>query len=40
MSKLCAAFGYIMIGCGVLLNAMKRRHDVNVGALIESTPKS
>ena len=38
MSELFTAFGYIMIGCGVF-NAMKRRHDVNVGALIKNTEK-
>lgn len=38
MSELFTAFGYIMIGCGVF-SAMKRRKDINTGALIKNAEK-
>ena len=38
MAELFTAFGYIIIGCGIF-NAMKRRKDVNVGALIKNAEK-
>ncbi|MCI8388592.1 MAG: cation-transporting P-type ATPase [Clostridiales bacterium] len=38
MSELFMAFGYIIIGCGIF-NAMKRRRDINVGALIKNAEK-
>ncbi len=38
MAELFTAFGYIVIGCGIF-NAMKRRKDVNVGALIKNAEK-
>ena len=38
MAELFTAFGYIIIGCGIF-NAMKRRRDVNVGALIKNAEK-
>ncbi len=38
MAELFTAFGYIVIGCGIFA-AMKRRRDVNVGALIKNTEK-
>ncbi|MBE6612853.1 MAG: cation-transporting P-type ATPase [Ruminococcaceae bacterium] len=38
MSELYTAFGYIIVGCGIF-GAMKRRHDVNVGALIKNAEK-
>lgn len=38
MSEFYVAFGYIIVGCGIF-SAMKRRHDVNVGALIKNAEK-
>ena len=38
MSELYVAFGYIIVGCGIF-SAMKRRRDVNVGALIKNAEK-
>lgn len=38
MAELYTAFGYIIIGCGIF-SAMKRKHDVNVGALIKNAEK-
>lgn len=38
MSELYVAFGYIIVGCGVF-GAMKRRRDVNVGALVKNAEK-
>ncbi len=38
MSELYVAFGYIIVGCGIF-GAMKRRRDVNVGALIKNAEK-
>ncbi len=38
MSELYTAFGYIIVGCGIF-SAMKRRRDVNVGALIKNAEK-
>ncbi len=38
MSELYVAFGYIIVGCGIF-SAMKRRRDVNVGALIKNAQK-
>ncbi len=38
MSELYMAFGYIIVGCGIF-SAMKRRKDVNVGALIKNAKK-
>ncbi|MBQ8510743.1 MAG: cation-transporting P-type ATPase [Clostridia bacterium] len=38
MAELYVAFGYIIVGCGIFA-AMKRRHDVNVGALIKNAEK-
>lgn len=38
MSELYVAFGYIIVGCGIF-SAMKRRKEVNVGALIKNAEK-
>ncbi len=38
MSELYVAFGYIIVGCGIF-GAMKRRRDVNIGALIKNAAK-
>ncbi len=38
MSELYVAFGYIIVGCGIF-SAMKRRRDVNVGAIIKNAQK-
>ncbi len=38
MSELYVAFGYIIVGCGIF-GAMKRRRDVNIGALIKNAEK-
>lgn len=38
MSELYVTFGYIIVGCGVF-GAMKRRRDVNVGAIIKNAEK-
>lgn len=38
MSEFYVAFGYIIVGCGIFA-AMKRRKDVNVGALIKNAEK-
>ncbi len=38
MSEFYVAFGYIIVGCGIF-GAMKRRRDVNVGALIKNPEK-
>lgn len=38
MSELYMAYGYIIVGCGIF-SAMKRRKDVNVGALIKNAKK-
>lgn len=38
MSELYIAFGYIIVGCGIF-SAMKRRRDVNVGAIIKNAEK-
>ncbi len=38
MSEFYVAFGYIMVGCGIF-SAMKRKKDVNVGALIKNAGK-
>ncbi len=38
MSELYVTFGYIIVGCGVF-GAMKRRRDVNIGAIIKNAEK-